>query len=318
MRVLISGISGFTGRQLATHLRAAGARVFGLSRTARDGVDMLEADVRDDAAVRAALRVARPEVVFHLAGRRPRGVAELREALDVNVWGTVRLLEAVLAEAPGATVLVAGSSAVYGAQTGDVPLAEELPPRPATLYGVSKAAQETAALRYHVAKGLRVIATRTFNVIGPGEGADTVAGAVARQVAAIEVGAAAPTVRVGRLSGRRDVSDVRDVVRAYELLARRGRPGSIYNVCSGRAVEVRALVEALVGLGRVPVAVSSDSAPGEEADVPLQIGDPGRLRAHTGWAPAVPLDTTLRDLLDDCRRRVAPSDEPKERHALEE
>lgn len=315
MRALVTGSSGFTGRHLGLHLRAAGATVYGLARaSAADGgagIETLEADVRDETAIRAALRVARPDVVFHLAARRPRALADLCDALDVNVFGTARLLEAVAAETPSTTVLVAGSSAVYGAQRGDGPLREDQPLRPATYYGVSKAAQEAAALR---APGLRVVVTRTFNVTGPGEGADTVAGAVARQIAAVEAGRAAPEVRVGRLSGRRDLTDVRDVVRAYALLARAGRPGEIYNVCSGRAVEVRAVVEALVAMSRVPIALASLASPGGDADVAVQVGDPSRLRAATAWAAAVPLDTSLRDLLDDCRR----AHEPKEAHVLEE
>jgi GDP-4-dehydro-6-deoxy-D-mannose reductase len=127
---------------------------------------------------------------------------------------------------------------------------------------------------------------------------------VARQIAQIERGQLEPVIKVGNLDTQRDFTDVRDTVRAYQAMVERGQPGHIYNVCSGRPMLVRHLLDGLVALARVPVAVETDPARFRPNDTPVIVGDPGRLMNELGWAPRVPMEQTLRDLLDYWRETV--------------
>jgi GDP-4-dehydro-6-deoxy-D-mannose reductase len=307
MRALLTGVTGFTGIQLAEELARHGARIFGVVRSDRVPVsrswpgDTVESDLSTSEAVRRLVDDIRPELVFHVASHRPDGLPEFPRALEVNVVTTANLLESVRAIVPKARVIVISSSAVYGYRSDHTPCREDAIPAPATFYGLSKFAQETTALQYHRNYGLRLLVVRPFNLVGPGEGRMTLAGAVAFQVAALERSAMAGRVRVGNLDGVRDFVDVRDAVRAYRLLAEHGRSGAIYNVCSGRSVPARHVVDVLVARSRVPVEVEMTLPKTCEPDIAFQVGDPARLAADTQWAPSIPLERSLIDVLDHCR-----------------
>jgi len=149
--------------------------------------------------------------------------------------------------------------------------------------------------------------SRSFNHIGPRQDPAFFAATVAKQVADIERGLVPPVIKVGNLESARDFMDVRDTVRAYKALVERGRPGGIYNVCSGRPMRVRALLDGLVALARVPVTVEVDPARFRPNDTPVIVGDPGRLMRELGWAPEIPFEQTLADLLDYWRSRMPTS-----------
>ncbi|HSJ55109.1 MAG TPA: GDP-mannose 4,6-dehydratase [Anaerolineae bacterium] len=304
---LVTGSSGFCGRHLAAELVAGGYRVAGLDRrpAATPGLEFYHGDITDAQAVRAALEGSRPAVVVHLAALLDprRSYAELHEA---NVLGTLCLLEAVGQVCPDATIVVTGTSAVYGrVSPEDLPIAESQPFQPANAYAVTKIAQEMLAYQQHAAHGLRVIRTRTFNLAGPGESPAFASSAFARQVAEIELGRREPVLKVGNLESVRDFTDVRDAVRAYRLLAERGEPGAVYNVCSGHGTPIRRILDILLDLSRVRgISVEVDPARFQPADVPIQVGDPSRLQAATGWSPAITLEQTLAGVLDDWRDRV--------------
>jgi len=218
----------------------------------------------------------------------------------------VHLLDALRRSAPRARVLVVGSADEYGiVAPEELPLREQRPPRPASPYAVSKLAQALLALQYDEPGGLSVVVTRTFPHSGPGRGAAFAESSFARQIAEIEAGRRAPALEVGNLEAIRDFTDVRDVVRAYWLLLERGRAREVYNVCSGRGRRLRELLDCLVRLAGVEVEVRVDAARLRPLDLPALVGDPGKLQADTGWRPSIPLETTLRDLLEDWRRRVA-------------
>jgi GDP-4-dehydro-6-deoxy-D-mannose reductase len=305
-RALITGSLGFSGRHLTAFLRSAGAEVVELVRPGRPsgptpGHKVMAADLRDPEAVAAAVAATCPTVVFHLAGVRPRTVAEFPEALQVNTSGTLFLLEAIAATAPRATVIVASSSAVYARQPAGVQSSEHHMACPTTLYGISKAAQELVALRYYATYGLRVIIARPFNICGPGEGRNTVAGAIAHQMAEIEAGKRPAVLQVGNLESSRDFCDVRDVVQAYWLLAQHGRPGQLYNVCSGQVTEVRKILATLVSMSSMNLEIRPVPGLSQEPDLPCQGGDKSLLTAHTDWTPTIPVERSLRDLLQQCR-----------------
>jgi GDP-4-dehydro-6-deoxy-D-mannose reductase len=190
-------------------------------------------------------------------------------------------------------VLVPSSALVY--RSSDRALTESDPLAPASPYGVSKLAQEMLAARTNGA--LAVAIARPFNHFGPRQDPFFAASGFARRIADIERGRWAPEISVGNLDARRDLTDVRDTVRAYRSILERGVPGRPYNVCTGHAIPIRELLDRLLARARVPIEVKTDPARLRPNDTPLLLGDPTRLRDELGWTPAIPLDQTLDDLL---------------------
>ncbi|MEA2310627.1 MAG: GDP-4-dehydro-6-deoxy-D-mannose reductase [Solirubrobacteraceae bacterium] len=289
MRALITGASGFAGRHLADACAAAGDDVTDASRAS--GVDLL-----DPAAARDAVEAARPEAVYHLAALAHVGAswgdpgAFLRE----NVTLALNVLEAVRAAAPDATVVAVGSGEVYG-PPASLPVTEEAPLRPQNPYAVSKASADLLAGFYADGHGLRVIRARPFNHAGPGQEPIYAIASFARQAAvAAEAGEDPIRIVTGNPDTRRDYTDVRDVVRAYRLLAERGEPG-IYNVCSGRTASARELIAMLAEAAGAGLDHVVDPALVRGHEVEEVRGDPGRLRAAAGWEPEIPLERTLAD-----------------------
>jgi GDP-4-dehydro-6-deoxy-D-mannose reductase len=282
-RALVTGGTGFLGSHLERELVQSGFGVHAVGRSS--------GDVTDQQAMNELVAGARPTHVFHLAGIREGGLDEL---LRVNVCGTVNLLEAVADEAPTARVVVVGSAAEYGETTRE-PVDEDHPLQPRTDYGIAKAAQEIAGAAIAVRRELDLIRLRLFNVIGPGEPTSFVASAVAARIAAIRAGTASPPLRTGDLSTRRDFVDARDAVRAFRLAATRGGAGAVYNVCSGTATPIRALVEELLAIADLDVPIQSTAEP-VELNVRGYAGSADRLSAATGWTPERSLAETLSDV----------------------
>ncbi|MFP4057821.1 MAG: GDP-mannose 4,6-dehydratase [Candidatus Brocadiia bacterium] len=306
MRTLVTGATGFAGRHLCRRLLEAGHEVVG-TRLA-DGEQaphpLATCDVRDAQAVDALLARTRPDAIVHLAAiARVQDAAEAPHlAFATNVRGTQNLLESAAAHAPRATLLVVSSAEVYGAVPAEaLPIRESQPLAPARIYGLTKAAAECLCAAY--ADRLRAVVLRPFNHIGPGQSPRFVASSFARQVADIEARRAEPVLRVGNLEARRDFTDVRDVARAYALALDRCVPNTPYNVCSGRAVPVRRLLDLLLGMSDAAIRVEPDPARMRPGDVPALEGSPERFAAATGWAPRFDLERTLADLLAWWRSR---------------
>jgi GDP-4-dehydro-6-deoxy-D-mannose reductase len=314
--VLVTGAGGFVGGHLVPLLAQEGASVTGvvlpqggISWGSGAGMRVVEADLDDPAAAAAVVEAAPPERIVHLAGQSSVHHSHLDPAgtLRTNVLGIVHLLDAVRRRGLRPRVLVVGSAEEYGApKPAELPLRESSPLRPASPYAVSKVAQGALALQYG-ADGIEVVLTRTFNHTGPGRGEAFAESSFARQVAEIEAGLRPPVISVGNLDAVRDFADVRDVVRAYALLLERGEAGSVYNVCTGSGVSIGGLLDILLAASTARVDVRVDPDRLRPSDVPVQVGDPSRLQAATGWQPRIPLEQTLRDLLDDWRARVRSS-----------
>jgi GDP-4-dehydro-6-deoxy-D-mannose reductase len=293
-RILVTGADGFVGRHLMAQL-------------GRAGVDAA-ADVTDVDHLRDAIRAAAPRAVVHLAARSSAGASWSGGAdiWHVNALGTVNVLDAVAAAAPRARVLVVSSGEVYG-ETAERPAREDDPVAPLSPYAASKAAAEIAALRAARADGLDVVVVRTFSHTGPGQDERFAVGSWTAQIARLEA-AGGGALLVGDVSVRRDLTDVRDVCRAYRVLLEPGVAPGVYNIASGQNVRLADVVETLVRMATSPISVERDAARLRPADVRILVGDPSRVRAATGWRPEISLEQTLADALADARKRVASNE----------
>ena len=282
-RLLVTGPEGFVGRHLRAELGEAFVPFAG--------------DVLDGDAVRAAVRETEPSAVVHLAAESSVAASWERptDVWRVNVDGTVNVLDAVRRERPEARVLFPSTCEVYG-NASRFPTPEDEPVRPVSPYAVTKAAAELAC----ALPGVDVVVARSFNHEGPGRDDRFAIGSWTRQIARLE-GEGGGSLLVGDLSAERDLTDVRDVVRAYRLLLDPAVPAGTYNVASGRSVTMEHVVELLTGLARVPVRVERDESRVRPADIARLCGDAAKLRAATGWEPAIPLEQTLADALAAAR-----------------
>jgi GDP-4-dehydro-6-deoxy-D-mannose reductase len=307
---LVTGAAGFVGPHLLQVLKGRGDEVHGLG-SERSGPPGFErwfvADLRDPEALEAAVRQSRPDSVIHLAAQSStaRSFEAPVETFEINALGTWRLLDAVRRSRPGARVLVVGTGDVYGPQPEGTRVAETAPFRPVSPYAFSKAAADATAEVAHRAWGLDAVRVRAFGHAGPGQSERFVVAAIAAQVARAELDLSEPVVRVGNLDVVRDVVDVRDVVGAYQVLLERGAAGSAYNVCRGDGVRLADIARRLLALAKRPLRLEVDAARLRPADVPYLVGDPSRIALDTGWRPALPLEQTLVDVLDDWRGRLA-------------
>jgi GDP-4-dehydro-6-deoxy-D-mannose reductase len=300
MRAVVTGGHGFAGTHLVAHLRALGDAATAMDRQGPEPVD-----VTDAVRVRERIADIRPDVVFHLAAFTHVGESfDLADEVQrVNVDGTVNVL-AACRDAQVGRVVVVGSSEEYGVTEAlDAPLAESALVRPVSPYARSKARAEELALDAFAADGLPVVCVRPFSHTGPGQSPKFLVPALASRIVAAERDEQ-DTVRVGNLDAVRDYSDVRDVVRAYRLLAERGEPGSIYNVCSGRGVALTEIADGLLARAQRPLQLVVDPELVRTTDVPVLVGDPSRLRAATGWRAEIPLEQTLSDVLGYERART--------------
>lgn len=299
------------GQHLAACLIGQEADVYGFDRRAvaakpqsiAGAAHVLVGDLSDPLVIRQVVDRVQPTHIFHLAGVLGGAPGGSAEQYRVNVLGTVHLLDALLDLSQHPRVLIASSSAVYGAATG-LPIDEGQPYRPLTPYAASKAAQELVGLQAFLSQGIPVALVRTFNLVGPGQSRALVASELAFQIAQAEVHGY-PSVQVGNLTPRRDYTDVRDAVRANVLLASVAEPGRAYNVCSGLSRSVQECADILLALAHVPLTLEPKPGRARSIEILDQVGDPTRIYQTTGWRPEIPLETSLRDLLDDWRRQVA-------------
>jgi len=184
---------------------------------------------------------------------------------------------------------------------------ETNPLRPLSPYAVSKVAQDMMGWQYFYCHDLRIIRTRAFNHSGPRRGDVFVESNFARQVVEIEMGLAPPLLKVGNLEAKRDFTDVRDIVRAYWLAVTRAKPGEVYNIAYGKSYPIQHVLDMLLAQARVPIKVEVDPARLRPSDVLILEGDASKFREATGWAPTIPFETTLRDILEYWRARLAAS-----------
>jgi GDP-4-dehydro-6-deoxy-D-mannose reductase len=300
--ILVTGAAGFAGSHVVQMLAGAG-NIIGWTRATPPPEEIAplaawqQVDLLDRDAVRTAISRAKPDAVYHCAGA-PNVAHSWRDTvspLSNNVLGTHILLDALRRAGSGCRVVIPSSATVYAPSTSS--LTEESPVAPVNPYALSKLAQEQLGLISGREDGIEVIVTRSFNHTGPRQSAAFAAPNMARQIALIEAGAVEPMIKVGNLDAQRDMTDVRDMARAYAGLMEKGTPSTIYNVASGVARSMKSILEALVARARVTVRIETDPALLRPSDTPVLLGDASRLRTTTGWEPQIPFDRTLDDLL---------------------
>jgi GDP-4-dehydro-6-deoxy-D-mannose reductase len=304
--ILVTGAAGFVGGHLLELLSADHVELVAWHRPGSPSPRDLPAsrweavDLLDRTAVREAIARLRPATVYHCAGAAHVGRSweSVEPTFAINVRGTHHLLEGLREAGVEAGVLIPGSSMVYAPSSERI--REDHSTIPDSPYGLSKLAQELVGSGN--AGGPEAFIARAFNHLGARQDPAFVASGFARRIADIEAGHCPAEIAVGNLDARRDLTDVRDTVRAYRTIVERGTPGRAYNVCTGRAVSIRDLLDMLLARARVPIQVNVDPARYRPSDLPVVVGDPSRIHRELGWTADIPLERTLDDLLAFWRR----------------
>jgi GDP-4-dehydro-6-deoxy-D-mannose reductase len=315
VRVLLTGIAGFAGSYLADLLvQEPDIEVHGVVHRSDRRIAHLagqlhlhRGDLRNALWISEVIEAVRPEYALHLAAWSDVGGSWQQPwtTYELNIQCQLNLLEALRRWQPACRTLIVSSNEIYGlVDAADLPIDEATPFRPNSPYGVSKLTQDMMALQYFNSHRLPTIRARSFNHLGPGQADEFAASAFARQIAEIELGLREPVVRVGNLSAERDFTDVRDVVRAYWLLAQHGEAGLCYNIGSGAPRAIRDLLDTLLELSPASIRVELDPARLRPSDVPRTYCDNRRLVQATGWQPVIDLRTTLHDLLEGWRAQL--------------
>lgn len=302
-KVLITGGMGFAGKYLTVQLADEEVHVTRLENEPDCGIfaECHVLDICNSADTDSLIKQIQPDVIYHLAGQSSVAVSWKNPQLtvDVNIRGAVNLLEAVRKYSPESKVLLTGSSEEYGCTC----LASENDHMfPENIYAVTKLSQEMLGKVYHNAYGLKTVMTRSFNHIGAGQLPVFAVSDFCRQTVRIEKGLAEPVIKTGNLSARRDFTDVRDIVNAYAALVQYGRDGEVYNVGSGNAVSLQSILEMIISFSSADIKIEKDPARFRPADVPEIKADISKITADTGWKPVIPLEQTIRNVLDYWRR----------------
>jgi len=313
---LITGINGFAGSHLAELLLSEGYQVCGIDcdlsnaeniRQIRDRLTLYECDIRDEAKLNEIISQSKLNEIYHLAAiaHVPTSYRDPRLTFEVNLYGTLNLLEAVKRSSKATKVLYVGSASEYGdVREEEIPINEDVPLRPVDPYSVSKVSADMLASQYFKSFKMYIVRVRPFNHIGPRQSPDYVVSSFARQIAEIEKGLREPVIMVGNLEAKRDFTDVRDMVRAYWLALQKGEPGEVYNICSGKAVSIQEAVNRLLKLSEKEIKTEQDVERLRPVDIPLLLGNSTKFRGNTAWEPMIPLKRTLKDTLEYWRDRV--------------
>lgn len=302
MRALITGVNGFVGPYLKEHLLENNFEVYGTDISSGRDVDY-KIDLLDSKEVEDLVLKTKPDFIFHLAAQSSVKLSWSKPKLtmEVNVNGTKNLLEAALKSNIKPNMLVVSSSEVYGIPK-KIPITEEHELKAFNPYAESRLKQEEICEDY-LKKGLKVIISRSFSHTGPGQLPVFVIPDFAKQIAEIEKGLREPVIDVGNLDVIRDFSDVRDIVRAYLSVIKKGKFGEIYNICSGKGTKLNDALNTLLSFSKKEIIVKVDKNKFRKSDLPVLVGDNSKLKKETGWHPKIPFEQTLKDTLNYWRNQ---------------
>lgn len=308
---LVIGAAGFVGSYLIAEMRANGMEVYAtkLPHEKLDNTDtsVYDLDIMDKEAIASLLFEIRPDYIFHLAAQSSVGLAWKNPGLtiDVNIKGSINVMDAVRELFYKPRVLLIGSGEEYGhIRPGETPITEENLLRPGNIYAATKACQNMIGSIYSKAYDLELMMVRAFNHIGPGQAPMFVVSDFCKQVAEIEKGLREPVMKVGNLAAKRDFTDVRDVVKSYVKLIQAGKAGETYNVGSGNAKAIQEILDLIVSMSSSEVKVEIDPNKIRPVDVPIIEADIAKINELTGWKPEIPLEQTIRETLDYWRAHV--------------
>ncbi|MCJ7509019.1 MAG: GDP-mannose 4,6-dehydratase [candidate division Zixibacteria bacterium] len=316
MKILITGIAGFVGSHLAKLLVGKKNEVFGICLGCEDtsnlalvrrNIAIYKCDITDFPKLSELIRKIRPDQIYHLAGISSAGRSFLEPlaAFNTNIFGTISLLEAVRQAKLDTKILVVGSGDMYGVvNKKDIPIRESLPLNPVSPYGASKAACDILAYQYFKSYGLKLVRARSFNHTGPGQALGFAIPDFCSQIARIEKDLIPPKITVGDLSVIRDLTDVRDIVKAYQLLMRYGKVGEAYNLCSGKGYKLKQILDKLLKSASKKIKIVEDKNKRRIADILILVGDNSKIKKESGWKPSITLDETLKDTLNYWRKKI--------------
>jgi len=312
MKALIISGAGFVGNYLIEHCKRDWQWSVHVTKMpnetiANPDVSIHDLDILEKKEITALLQTVRPDCIFHLAAQSSVAVSWKNPALtvDVNVKGSINVLEAIRELDYSPRILLIGSGEEYGhILPGETPISERNTPRPGNIYAATKACQNMIGAIYAKAYQMPIMMVRAFNHIGPNQSPLFVVADFCRQVAEIEAETRPPVIHVGNLAARRDFTDVRDVVRAYALLIQKGQPGETYNVGSSHAVSIEEVLTRILSLSARQIQVSVDSDRLRPVDIPIIEADITKLREVTNWTPAIPLQQTLEETLNYWRQTL--------------
>lgn len=311
-KILITGITGFAGSFLAEELlQDPNNRVFGTCFS-KDGLDSLPLiksktenvvlNLLDFDKTKDTVSEIKPDVVFHLAALTSpaESFENPSEVMVNNIKAEISILEAIRkTNLKDAKILITSSAEIYGiVDSSDLPIDEETPLRPTSPYAVSKIAQDYLGLQYYLSYKFNIIRVRPFNHIGPRQTPYFVVPAFAKKIAEIEKNLHEPILSVGNLESKRDFTDVRDMVKAYILLVEKGKVGDVYNVGSGTSYKISEILKKLLSYSNKKIEVKQDEALLRPSDNPDLCCDNSKINKVTGWEPKIPIETSLKDVLD--------------------
>jgi GDP-4-dehydro-6-deoxy-D-mannose reductase len=317
MKALITGITGFVGSHLAELLLSKNYEVYGIARWRssteninhiKSKINIIEADLNDAHSFYNAIQKIKPDEIYHLAAQSfvPTSWTAPADTIKTNVIGTINLFEAVRKAGIDPKIQVACSSEEYGlVKPEETPIKETNPLRPLSPYAVSKIAQDMLSFQYFQSYGLKIVVTRGFNHTGPRRGDVFVCSNFAKQIVEIEKGLREAKIRVGNLEAIRDFTDVRDMVKGYNIALEKGIAGERYNICSGKGYKIKEVLDMLLKMTDKDIEIEKDPERMRPSDVLILIGDNSKFREQTGWKPEIFFEKTLKDLLDYWRNELS-------------
>lgn len=325
-RVLITGITGMVGSHLTDYLlENTDWDIYGMCRwrsplsnvehllervDKKDRVHFLFGDLGDFGSLVYVLKKSRPDYIFHLAAQSyPKTSFDSPvDTLNINILGTVRLLEAVRQLEFDPVIHVCSSSEVFGRVSKEsLPINEEVKFHPASPYAISKVGTDLIGRYYAEAYGMKVMTTRMFTHTGPRRGDVFAESTFAKQIAMIEAGLIPPVVKVGNIKSLRTWADVRDAVKAYHMLVTvNPTAGQYYNIGGTFSCTIEDMLNHLISIStkKDEIRIELDRERLRPIDADLQVPDTTKFQKHTGWKPEIPFEKTMEDLLNYWREKV--------------
>lgn len=314
-KALITGISGFAGGYLASHLLKEGFYVSGTYLFEeslnllqdKDEFSLHKLNLLDEDRISEVLKIEKPDYIFHLAALTSpkKSFENPKDTFNNNISAQLNLFQGIKEHNLNqAKILIVSSAEVYGLVSKEnLPIDEQTPFNPTNPYAVSKLTQDLLGLQYYLSNRLRVVRVRPFNHVGPRQTPIFVIPAFAKRIVEIEKGKE-KIMKVGSLKSKRDFTDVRDMVKAYLLALEKGKEGDVYNIGSGKSYEISKILEMMLNLANTEIKTEQDPSLVMPADNPELVCNYSKFHKLTGWSPQIPIEETIENTLDYWRKIV--------------